>query len=111
MTPYLFSLLRGSDDLWIVLFPRRAWEQELRLEPRPMSELIDNRAHRIRTLKTIIQSLHAGTATQDVRTQLKQLVHRTDASEIAAVATSLARYRALCSLPIVARDDLFCWRG
>ena len=27
------------------------------------------------------------------------------------VATSLARYRALPSLPIVAHDDLFCWRG
>ena len=31
--------------------------------------------------------------------------------EFGLVATSLARYRALCSLPIVARDDLFCWRG
>jgi len=27
------------------------------------------------------------------------------------VATSLARYRALRSLPIVAHDDLFCGRG
>src|SRR5215472_1330533 len=47
-----------------------------------MSELIDNRAHRIRTLKGIITSLHAGTPQDEVRQSLKDLVCQTDYSEI-----------------------------
>jgi DUF438 domain-containing protein len=39
-----------------------------------MSELIDNRAQRIRTLKHIIKHLHTGEAPEQVRAQLKQLV-------------------------------------
>jgi len=54
-----------------------------------MSELIDNRAHRIRTLKHIIQHLHAGQAPDQVRAQLAQMVKETDANEIAAMEQEL----------------------
>ena len=36
-----------------------------------MSELIDNRAHRIRTLKQIIQQLHSGVEPDEVRGTLR----------------------------------------
>lgn len=54
-----------------------------------MSELLDNRAHRIRTLKHIIQNLHSGHAPEQVRAQLKQLVRECDASEIAQMEQEL----------------------
>jgi len=54
-----------------------------------MSELIDNRAHRIRTLKEIIKRLHAGEAPAEVKGQLMQLVRETDAGEIAAMEQEL----------------------
>lgn len=54
-----------------------------------MSELIDNRAHRIRQLKRIIQDLHAGVAADDVRQRLRDVVGQTDATEIAAMEQSL----------------------
>ncbi len=54
-----------------------------------MSELINNRAYRIRTLKEIIKHLHEGQAPEQVRTQLKNLVRETDASEIAAMEEEL----------------------
>jgi DUF438 domain-containing protein len=50
-----------------------------------MSELIDNRAHRIRTLKEIIQELHHGTSPDEVRSKLRTLVRETTSSEIAAM--------------------------
>jgi len=54
-----------------------------------MSELIDNRAHRIRTLKEIIQKLHGGADPDEVRDQLRTLVRETDSTEIAAMEQEL----------------------
>ncbi len=54
-----------------------------------MSEIIDNRAHRIRTLKGIIKHLHAGQPPDAVREELKQLVRETDYSEIVAMEQEL----------------------
>jgi len=54
-----------------------------------MSELIDNRAHRVRTLKEIIKHLHAGESPDAVRGQLKELVCATDYSEIVAMEQEL----------------------
>jgi len=54
-----------------------------------MTELIDNRAHRIRTLKHIIKHLHSGEAPEQVRDQLKQLVKECDATEIAQMEQEL----------------------
>lgn len=50
-----------------------------------MSELIDNRAHRISVLKEIIQHLHAGAAPELVKEQLRKIVGETDATEIMAM--------------------------
>lgn len=70
-----------------------------------MSELIDNRAQRISTLKHIIQHLHAGEAPDAVRAQLRTLVRQTDASEIMAMEEDLIRggmpveeVRSMCDL-------------
>jgi DUF438 domain-containing protein len=54
-----------------------------------MSELIDNRTERVRTLKGIIQSLHAGVPEQEVRQSLKDLVGHTDYTEIMAMEQEL----------------------
>src|SRR5436309_1968104 len=54
-----------------------------------MSELIDNRAQRVRTLKGIIRRLHAGEAPDEVRTSLKELVCQTDYSEVMAMEQEL----------------------
>ena len=54
-----------------------------------MSELIDNRAQRVRTLKGIIQRLHGGEAPDAVRSSLKELVCQTDYSEIMAMEQEL----------------------
>lgn len=54
-----------------------------------MSELINNRAHRIQTMKDIITHLHRGGSPDDVRARLRQLVGETDASEIAAMEQAL----------------------
>jgi DUF438 domain-containing protein len=54
-----------------------------------MSELIDNRAHRIRTLKEIIQELHRGAPPDHVRATLRALVRETSSSEIAAMEQEL----------------------
>ena len=54
-----------------------------------MSELINNRAHRIQTLKEIIQHLHRGGSPDEVRAHLRYLVRETDASEIAAMEQEL----------------------
>ena len=50
-----------------------------------MSELIDNRAQRVRTLKGIIKRLHAGENPDEVRSSLKELVCQTDYSEVMAM--------------------------
>ena len=54
-----------------------------------MSELINNRAHRIQTMKEIIKHLHRGGSPDDVRGRLRTLVRETDASEIAAMEQEL----------------------
>jgi len=54
-----------------------------------MSELIDNRAQRVRTLKEIIKHLHAGEAPDAVRRSLKELVCQTDYSEVMAMEQDL----------------------
>ena len=54
-----------------------------------MSELIDNRAQRIRTLKEIIQELHRGADPDEVRGTLRSLVRETTSSEIAAMEQEL----------------------
>ncbi|MFB3778093.1 MAG: DUF438 domain-containing protein [Bryobacteraceae bacterium] len=54
-----------------------------------MSELIDNRAHRVRTLKGIIKHLHAGESPDAVKEQLKALVKETDYSEVVTMEQEL----------------------
>jgi DUF438 domain-containing protein len=54
-----------------------------------MSELINNRTHRIQTMKEIITHLHRGGSPEEVRRRLRQLVRETDASEIAAMEQEL----------------------
>ena len=58
-------------------------------ERKTMSEIIDNRAFRIRTMKEIIRHLHEGGEPGEVRGQLKELVRETDAAEIAAMEQQL----------------------
>ncbi len=54
-----------------------------------MSELIDNKAHRVRTLKEIIKHLHAGQSPDAVKNRLKEIVRETDYSEIVAMEQEL----------------------
>jgi len=54
-----------------------------------MSELIENRAQRVGTLKGIIKRLHAGAPQDDVRQSLKELVGQTDYTEIMAMEQEL----------------------
>jgi hypothetical protein len=54
-----------------------------------MSELINNRADRIQTMKEIIKHLHHGGSPDEVRGRLRTLVRETDASEIAAMEQEL----------------------
>jgi DUF438 domain-containing protein len=54
-----------------------------------MSELIDNRAHRVRTLKEVIRHLHEGRAPAEVKARLAALVRECDAGEIAAMEQEL----------------------
>jgi hypothetical protein len=79
-----------------------------------VSELIDNRAHRISVLKEIIQHLHAGAAPELVKEQLRKIVGETDATEIMAMEQQLMaegmpveEVRAMCDLHSqVTRDVL-----
>jgi DUF438 domain-containing protein len=54
-----------------------------------MSELIDNRSHRVRTLKEVVRHLHEGKAPAEVKARLAALVREVDASEIAAMEQEL----------------------
>jgi DUF438 domain-containing protein len=54
-----------------------------------MSELIDNRAHRIRTMKALVRRLHDGEDPDTVRAQLRMLIGQSDASEVAAMEHEL----------------------
>ncbi len=54
-----------------------------------MSELIDNRAHRIRTLKGIVLEFSEGGDTTHARAQLRALMKDVDSTEIAAMEQEL----------------------
>ena len=54
-----------------------------------MSEIIDNRAHRVRALKEIIKRLHSGEAPEAVKGRLEEIVRETDYSEIVAMEQEL----------------------
>ena len=79
-----------------------------------MSELIDNRANRVRVLKDIIKHLHAGNPPEIVQRQMRELVKQTDASEIMAMEQELMaegmpveEVRSMCDLHSqVTRDVL-----
>ena len=70
-----------------------------------MSELINNRAHRIDRLKTIIRHLHDGRPADQVRGELAAIVGHTDHCEIAAMeqelmaeGMSVDEVRSMCDL-------------
>jgi hypothetical protein len=79
-----------------------------------MSELIDNKANRIRVLTGIIKHLHAGNPPEAVQRQMRELVKQTDASEIMAMEQELMadgmpveEVRSMCDLHAqVTRDVL-----
>ena len=79
-----------------------------------MSELIDNRSHRIRVLKEVIRHLHAGNPPEQVKAQLRTIVSQTDATEIMAMEQELMsegmpveEVRSMCDLHSqVTRDIL-----
>jgi len=79
-----------------------------------MSELIDNRANRVRVLKDIIKHLHAGNPPEAVQRQMREMVKQTDASEIMAMEQELMaegmpveEVRSMCDLHSqVTRDVL-----
>jgi uncharacterized protein len=79
-----------------------------------MSEVIDNKANRIRVLKDIIKHLHAGNPPEAVQRQMRELVKQTDASEIMAMEQELMaegmpveEVRSMCDLHSqVTRDVL-----
>jgi len=79
-----------------------------------MSEVIDNKANRIRVLKDIIKHLHAGNPPEQVQRQMQEIVRQTDASEIMAMEQELMsegmpveEVRSMCDLHSkVTRDVL-----
>ena len=79
-----------------------------------MSEVIDNKANRIRVLKDIIKHLHAGNPLEAVQRQMREIVKQTDASEIMAMEQELMaegmpveEVRSMCDLHSqVTRDVL-----
>jgi len=54
-----------------------------------MSELIDNRAFRVRTLKGIIQHLNQGGPPEEARRRLRELVREVDHSELVSIEQEL----------------------
>lgn len=78
-----------------------------------MSELIDNRAQRVRQLKQIIKHLHAGKPASEVKSQLEQVVRATDYSEVVAMEQELLaegmpveELRSMCDLHSQVTRDL-----
>jgi hypothetical protein len=78
-----------------------------------MSELLDNRAHRVRTMKEIIRHLHEGRAPSEVKARLTALVRECDASEIASMEQELmaegipvAQIMNMCDLHAAAVRDI-----
>jgi len=78
-----------------------------------MSEVIDNKANRIRVLKDIIKHLHAGNPPEQVQRQMQEIVRQTDASEIMAMEQELIaegmpveEVRSMCDLHSKATRDV-----
>ena len=78
-----------------------------------MSEIIDNRAQRVRQLKEIIKHLHAGKPAGEVKAQLEQVVRATDYSEVVAMEQELLaegmpveELRSMCDLHSQVTRDL-----
>ena len=78
-----------------------------------MSEIIDNRAQRVRQLKQIIKHLHAGKPASEVKSQLEQVVRATDYSEVVAMEQELLaegmpveELRSMCDLHSQVTRDL-----
>ena len=79
-----------------------------------MSEVIDNKANRLRVLKDIIKHLHAGNPPEQVQRQMQEIARQTDASEIMAMEQELIaegmpveEVRSMCDLHSkVTRDVL-----
>jgi hypothetical protein len=78
-----------------------------------MSELLDNRAHRVRTMKEIIRHLHEGHPPSEVKARLTALVRECDASEIASMEQELmaegipvAQIMNMCDLHAAAVRDI-----
>jgi len=78
-----------------------------------MSELIDNRAQRVRQLKSIIKHLHAGKPAEEVKQQLEDVVRATDYSEVVAMEQELLaegmpveELRSMCDLHSQVTRDL-----
>jgi uncharacterized protein len=82
-----------------------------------MSELIDNRAHRLRTMEDVIRHLHEGRAVAEVKASLAALVRQCDASEIASMEQELiaegipvAQIMNMCDLHAAAVRDILVER-
>ena len=78
-----------------------------------MSELIDNRAQRIRTLKEIIRDLGRGADPESVKARLRALLGQVDSTEIAAMEEDLMaegmrveEIRPLCDIHAQVLGDL-----
>jgi DUF438 domain-containing protein len=78
-----------------------------------MSEIIDNRAGRIKALKEIIKKLHAGHPPEEVKQELTELVRQTDSTEITAMEQELIaegmpveEVQAMCDLHSQVLRDL-----
>jgi DUF438 domain-containing protein len=70
-----------------------------------MSEVINNRRHRLDMLKSIIRHLHSGASPEEVRQKMKTLAGETDYSEIVAMEQELIaegmpvdEIRSMCDL-------------
>jgi len=82
-----------------------------------MSELIDNRAQRVQTLKDVIRGLHEGEPLASVRSRLTALVRECNASEIASMeqeliadGTPVAEIMGMCDLHSQAVRDVLVER-
>jgi hypothetical protein len=82
-----------------------------------MSELIDNRAKRIQTLKTIIRGLHEGADQQAVKAQLREVVQEASPAEVAAMEQELIaegvpveEIREMCDVHAAVVHDLLADR-
>jgi DUF438 domain-containing protein len=79
-----------------------------------MSEIIDNKAHRISNLKEIIRHLHAGLPPEQVKDRLREMVRETDYGEIVAMEQELMadgmpveEVKCMCDLHSQVTRDVF----